>query len=165
MEGVFIMLNNKDKYPTPRYVKFERIVREKEVAGYFHIPETITCPEAAYDTIIELTEANRETQEIFGVISLNTKNKVLGCEIVHKGSVNSSIVHPRDVYKLALLKGATSIMVFHNHPSGNPTPSREDIDVTERLVEGGRLLGIELIDHIIVGDDGNYVSLKEKGYI
>ncbi|WP_180230065.1 JAB domain-containing protein [Bacillus sp. AFS073361] len=159
------MRTAKEKYPTARYVKFERIVREKSEGGYYHIPEAIRSPQDAYDTIIELTDAERETQEIFGVVSLNTKNKVLGCEVIHKGSVNASIVHPRDVYKLALLKGATSIMVFHNHPSGNPAPSREDIDVTKRLVECGKLLGIELIDHIIVGDDGDYVSLRDKGYI
>lgn len=165
MEGVFIMQSNKEKYPTARYVKFERIIREKDVAGYYHIPEYIRSPEDAYDTIVELTQADRETQEIFGVISLNTKNKVLGCEVIHKGSVNASIVHPRDVYKLALLKGATSIMVFHNHPSGNPAPSREDIDVTKRLNDCGKLLGVELLDHIIVGDDGDFVSLREKGYV
>lgn len=159
------MITNKEKYPTARYVKFERIVREKMEGGYFHIPEAITSPEAAFDTIIELTQADRETQEIFGVISLNTKMKVLGCEVIHKGSVNASIVTPRDVFKLALLKGATCIMVFHNHPSGNPAPSDEDKEVTRRLVECGKLLGVELIDHIIVGDDGDFVSLRDRGVI
>lgn len=156
------MRTNKDKYPTARYVKFEKLIREKSEAGYYHIPEACNSPESAYDTIIELTQADRETQEVFGVISLNTKMKVLGCEIIHKGSVNSSIVTPRDVFKQALLKGAVSIMVFHNHPSGDPFRSREDIDVTKRLAEAGKLMGIELIDHIIVGDDKFY-SLKERG--
>ncbi|WP_306010495.1 JAB domain-containing protein [Bacillus sp. MMSF_3328] len=156
------MQTNKEKYPTARYVKFEKVVREKEEAGYYHIPEACNSPERAYDTIIELTQANRETQEVFGVISLNTKMRVLGCEIIHKGSVNSSIVTPRDVFKQALLKGATSIMVFHNHPSGDSFRSQEDIQVTRRLAEAGKLMGIELIDHIIVGDDEFY-SLKDRG--
>jgi DNA repair protein RadC len=157
-------MTNKDKYPVTRYVKWEKIVKEKEDGGYYHIPEFIRSPECAYDTIVELTDCERETQEVFGVVSLNTKNRVLGCEIIHKGSVNASIVHPRDVYKLALLKGATSIMVFHNHPSGDPKESREDVEVTKRLVEAGKLLGIELLDHIIVGE-GCFNSLREKGFI
>ncbi|MEH7114546.1 JAB domain-containing protein [Neobacillus niacini] len=156
------MLTNKDKYPVTRYVKFEKVVREKIEGGYYHIPEACNSPERMYDTIIELTDAARETQEIFGVISLNTKMKVLSCTIIHKGSVNSSIVTPRDVFKEALTAGATSIAVFHNHPSGDSFRSSEDIEVTKRLHEAGKIMGIDLVDHIIVGDDEFY-SLKEHG--
>ncbi len=80
------------------------------------------------------------------------------------GSLNASIVHPREVYKEAIKRSAASIICIHNHPSGDPTPSREDIEVTRRLVECGRLVGIELLDHLIIGDK-TYVSLKEKGYV
>jgi DNA repair protein RadC len=162
LEGVFIMC--KDKYPTARYVKFEKLIREKEVAGYFHIPDAIGSPQDAFDTIVELTKCDRETQEVFGVLSLNTKNKVIGCEIIHKGSVNASIVAPRDVFKQVLLKGATSFMIFHNHPSGDSFRSNEDIQVTKRLKEVGQLMGIELLDHIIVGDDEFY-SMRDRGDI
>lgn len=159
------MQKNIEKYPTKRYVKFERLVREKEVAGFYHIPAAIGSPQCAFDTIIELTRADEETQEIFGVISMNIKNRVIGCEIIHKGAMNSAIVHPRDVFKMALMKGAAHIMVFHNHPSGDPTPSPQDIEVTKRLVDAGEIIGVHLTDHIIVGDDGNYVSLMERGYM
>lgn len=156
---------NEVKYPTQRYVKFERIVKEKVKGGYYHIPEAVRCPEDAFDTVIELTECHKETQEVFIVMSLNTKNKVIGCDIIHKGSFNASIVHPRDVYKTALLNGASSIMVFHNHPSEDPTPSREDLHVTKRLQEAGKIIGVELLDHIIVGNEKDFVSLKEKGHM
>jgi RadC-like JAB domain len=83
----------------------------------------------------------------------------------HIGSLNSSIVHPREVMKSAILNNAASIIVSHQHPSGDPTPSREDIEVTKRLAEAGRILGIEVLDHVIVTHTGNHVSLKEKGYL
>jgi DNA repair protein RadC len=103
-------------------------------------------------------------REAFIVISLDTKNQPVSINICHIGSLNASIVHPREVMKTAILSNAASIMVGHNHTSGNCTPSPEDIEVTKRLVEAGKIIGIELLDHIIVGDD-NYGSLKEKDYI
>ena len=80
------------------------------------------------------------------------------------GSLNSSIVHPREVFKEAFRRSAASIICAHNHPSGDPSPSKEDIDVTKRLIECGRLIGIEILDHLIIGEK-KYVSLKEKGYL
>lgn len=103
-------------------------------------------------------------QEVFYCLYLNTKNQVVYEKKVFVGSLNSSIVHPREVYKEAVKWSAASIIVSHNHPSGDPTPSREDIDVTHRLVEAGDILGIDCLDHLIIGD-GTYISLKEKGYI
>jgi DNA repair protein RadC len=152
-----------EKYPTKRYLKFERVVREKVEGGYYHIPEHIRCPETCFDTIMGVMDLERETQEIFGILILNTKNKVIGVEVVHKGSLNSSLVHPRDVFLRAVTANAASIVCFHNHPSGNPEPSREDIEVTKRLKEAGQILGIEVLDHIITGEDGRFYSLKEKG--
>ncbi len=78
--------------------------------------------------------------------------------------MNASIVHPREVFREAFRRSAASIICLHNHPSGDPTPSREDIEVTRRLKECGRMIGIEILDHIIIGDK-KYVSLKEKGYL
>jgi DNA repair protein RadC len=106
-----------------------------------------------------------EDREVFLVMMLNTKNQVVGLHRAHVGSLNASIVHPRDVLKCAILNNAASIIVSHQHPSGDPTPSLEDIEVTKRLAEAGRILGIELLDHVIVTHLGNHVSLKEKGYL
>lgn len=98
-------------------------------------------------------------------ISLDTKNQPTNINVVSIGSLNSSIVHPREVFKLAILINANSIIIAHNHPSGDATPSREDINITKRLKECGELIGINLIDHIIIGDEGSFTSLKEKGII
>ncbi|BDG46305.1 MULTISPECIES: DNA repair protein RadC [Parageobacillus] len=104
------------------------------------------------------------SQEHFVAIYLNTKNQVIYRKTIFIGSLNASIVHPREVFKEAIKRSAASIICAHNHPSGDPTPSREDIDVTKRLAECGRIIGIELLDHLIIGDQ-KFVSLKEKGYV
>ncbi len=104
------------------------------------------------------------TQEHFVALYLNTKNQVLQKQTVFIGSLNASIVHPREVYKEALRYSAAAIICMHNHPSGDPSPSREDIEVTKRLAECGKIIGIELLDHLIIGEN-KFVSLKEKGYL
>jgi DNA repair protein RadC len=106
-----------------------------------------------------------EDQEVLLVLMLNTKNQVVGLHRAHVGSLNASIVHPREVMKCAILNNAASIIVSHQHPCGDPTPSREDIDITKCLAEAGRILGIEVLDHVIVAHTGKHVSLKEKGYL
>ncbi len=100
-------------------------------------------------------------KEHFQVVLLDTRNRVLGTELVSMGSLNASIVHPREVFKGAIRRAAAGVILVHNHPSGDPTPSPEDSEVTRRLVEAGNLLGIEVLDHIIVGD-GRYVSMRER---
>ncbi|MFJ8264565.1 DNA repair protein RadC [Peribacillus asahii] len=104
------------------------------------------------------------TQEHFVCLYLNTKNQVLHKRTVFIGSLNASIVHPREVFKEAFRRSAASIICLHNHPSGDPAPSKEDIEVTKRLVECGKIIGIDLLDHLIIGEH-KYVSLKEKGYL
>lgn len=104
------------------------------------------------------------SQEHFVCLYLNTKNQVMHKQTIFIGSLNASIVHPREVYKEALKRSAASVICIHNHPSGDPTPSREDIEVTKRLVEVGKIIGIELLDHLIIGEN-KFVSLKEKGYL
>lgn len=99
------------------------------------------------------------------VCSLDTKNQPLTINIASEGSLNSAIVHPREIFKAAILSNAASIILFHNHPSGDTSPSTEDINVTIRLKEAGKLIGIDLIDHIIIGSEGTYCSLKEKGLL
>ncbi|UYG98253.1 RadC family protein [Cytobacillus firmus] len=103
-------------------------------------------------------------QEHFEVLFLNSKNVVIGRKTIFKGSLNASIVHPREIFREAVKLSAASIIAGHNHPSGDPYPSREDIEVTKRLSEAGKLMGIDLLDHIIIGHHGNFTSLKEKGY-
>ncbi|WP_396954472.1 DNA repair protein RadC [Niallia sp.] len=104
------------------------------------------------------------SQEHFICLYLNTKNQVMHKQVVFIGSLNASIVHPREVYKEAFRRSAASIICLHNHPSGDPSPSREDIEVTKRLVECGKIIGIDLLDHIIIGEN-KFISLKEKGYV
>lgn len=104
------------------------------------------------------------SQEHFEAIYLNTKNQVIARKTVFKGSLNASIVHPRELYREGLKVSAAFIIVAHNHPSGSPDPSREDIEVTKRLVEVGKTMGMEILDHVIIGENGHFVSLKEKGY-
>ena len=126
---------------------------------------TIRSPKDARDVVVEVLDMENLTQEHFIMLSLNTKNKVVGVHTIFIGSVNASIVSPREVFQRALLNNAVGIIVAHNHPSGNPTPSTQDIDVTKRLVEAGQIVGIDILDHLIIGDEGRYTSLKEKGYI
>lgn len=103
-------------------------------------------------------------QEHFIVLYLNTKNHVINQQTIFKGSLNYSVVHPREVFREAVRRSAASIICAHNHPSGDPTPSDEDIEVTKRLTECGQMMGIELLDHIIIGKKC-YVSLRHKGYM
>lgn len=103
-------------------------------------------------------------KEHFKIIMLNVKNVVIKVKDVSIGSLNSSIVHPREVFFEAINEKSASIIICHNHPSGDPTPSREDINVTKRLLECGKILGIQVLDHIIIGN-GIYISLKEKGIL
>lgn len=98
------------------------------------------------------------------VCCLDTKNQPTAINVVSVGSLNTSIVHPREVFKPAILSNSASIILFHNHPSGDPEPSKEDISITERIKESGIILGIKVIDHIIIGND-SYCSLKERGIV
>ncbi len=123
---------------------------------------SIRSPQDSYALLKELLE--NKDREHFIVVALNTKNEPVAINVCHIGSLNASIVHPREIMKIAVLSNAASILVAHNHPSGNTSPSPEDISVTERLKHAGELMGIELLDHLIVGD-GTFLSLKEKGYI
>lgn len=119
----------------------------------------IKSPDEVASLFIE--EMRYLKKEYFKVLLLNTKNEIIMIENISVGNLNSSVVHPREVFCTAIKKSACSIIAVHNHPSGNPMPSQTDIDVTRRLAEAGELLGIKVLDHLIIGD-GIYVSLKEK---
>ncbi|WP_077327230.1 RadC family protein [Virgibacillus siamensis] len=122
----------------------------------------IRSPEDGADYVME--EMRHLNQEHFVVLFLNTKNQIIHRQTIFIGSLNASIVHPREVYREAVKRSAASIICAHNHPSGDPSPSQEDIHVTRRLVESGKMIGIELLDHLVIGDR-KFVSLKEKGYL
>lgn len=103
-------------------------------------------------------------REHFKVINLNIKNQVIMIDEVSVGSLNASLVHPREVFKLPIKRSAASLILAHNHPSGDLQPSKEDVALTGRLCEAGRILGIEILDHLIIGNN-SYLSMKEKEYI
>lgn len=119
----------------------------------------ITSPSDIADIFVENMKCL--DKEHFKVVFLNTKNEVITHETISIGSLNASIVHPREVFNRAIKKSSASIILLHNHPSGNPNPSKEDINITNRLVEAGKIIGIEILDHIVVGDN-KYYSFKEN---
>ncbi len=123
----------------------------------------INTPTLAADLARDLF-ANAD-REMLVVASLDAKCNPLSLEIAAVGNVNTCIVSPREIFKNAILSNAVHIMIFHNHLSGDPTPSKEDIAVTKRLIDVGELLGIPLIDHIIIGDGTDYLSLREGGLV
>lgn len=104
-------------------------------------------------------------REVMAVLALNTSLKVGGLSTVSIGDLETSLAHPREVFKFAILANASAIILGHNHPSGNTSPSPEDLHLTRRLVEAGRVLGIEVLDHLILGLEGDYLSLKEQGLL
>lgn len=151
------------KYKT-KLTDNKRVVLEKEVTKNCpNLSYAITTPEDAAVIGREFMRIHEESEEYMYMICLNTKNRVLGVFEISHGSVNTSILTPREVFQKALLANAVSIVLMHNHPSGDCTPSREDINVTKKLVEVGNLLGVEVLDHIIIGDQ--YASLREKDYM
>lgn len=105
-----------------------------------------------------------EARENFLAVLLSTKNHVLKTPVISVGSLNASIVHPRELFREAINASAASVILAHNHPSGDPSPSSEDVELTRKLVEAGQLLDIPVLDHVVLGD-GKYVSFKEKGIL
>ena len=122
----------------------------------------IDSPQSGADIL--LPRLRYERHEKFLVVLLDSKNQVLRIEQISEGSVNSSVVHPREVFAPALLHHAAAILVAHNHPSGDPKPSCEDKELTQSLAETGKIMGIPLIDHLVIGD-GIFFSFREQGYL
>jgi len=136
------------------------LVKEKWVS--YEGPSRVGSSEAA----VQLFRARigNSDRENFVVILLDAKNKPLGIQTVSIGSLTAAIVHPREVFKAAIVSNAAAVVAGHNHPSGDPTPSREDLEITKRLKESGELLGIGFLDHVILGDD-DYVSFADRGLL
>lgn len=137
-----------------------------EIGKRAHLPNTLSRtvvrqPKDAADYL--MPEMTHLLQEHFVVLFLNVKNEIINKQTIFIGSLNASIVHPREIFREAVKKSAASIICAHNHPSGNPTPSPEDIEVTKRIAEAGLIIGIDLLDHIIIGDH-IHISMKGKGF-
>ncbi|WP_240688150.1 RadC family protein [Pseudalkalibacillus hwajinpoensis] len=122
---------------------------------------TIRSPQDAFTYLKDMQYLTREE---FVCLGLNTKNEILFRQTIFAGSLNASIVHPRETFLPLIRRSCASAIVAHNHPSGQPEPSKEDIEVTKRLREVGKVVGIEVLDHIIIGHE-KFISLKEKGYL
>lgn len=137
----------------------------KESSGSYDLVTHITRPIEAVYILNDVSELNIRAEEVFVIITLDNANRLTGLFEVSVGSLSSSIVNPREVFKRAILNNAQSIVMAHNHPSGVLEPSKEDIDITKKLVAVGELLGIEVFDHIIVGKGDDYISFRRKGII
>ncbi len=122
----------------------------------------LSCPEDV--AVLLLEEMRHLDREQFRSLSLTTKNHLIAVDTISIGSLNSSIVHPREVFKKAIIRSAAGVIFVHNHPSGDPEPSKEDISITNRLLQAGETIGINVLDHIIIGDNC-FISFKEKGLI
>lgn len=137
----------------------------KEESKLYNIDNIgINSPSDCSNIIKTVLDLESSAVEKFGILCLDTKNNVRGIHIISVGTLNSSLVHPREVFQRAILNNSNSIILFHNHPSGDPTPSSEDITMTKRIDEAGKILGISVLDHVITGDS-RYVSLKERGIL
>ena len=142
----------------------KRVILEKEIAvNRPDLTAFITTPEDAADVGKNFMRIHEEPEEHMYMICMNTKNRIIGVFEISHGSVNSSVVGIREIFQKALLANAVSIILMHNHPSGDPKPSSEDIQVTKRIVEAGKIIGVDVLDHIVIGDQ--WCSLKEKGYL
>ena len=139
---------------------YETLTIKEEVNHYLRPFTRYTSPEQVFDTFNFL---RRETKEYFFAIHLDGKNRICCVDEVSVGSLNQSVVHPREVFKTALLSSAAALILVHNHPTGDPSPSREDIEITRRLKEAGEIIGVKLLDHIIIGD--SYLSFVSQGLL
>lgn len=144
------------------YINITRIKLVRERKEEYAAATAISCPDDAVEMANAIFDMEYLADEIVVALFLDRKNNVIGtCEISH-GTIDACIMQPRDVFKAALLHNAASFMLFHNHPSGDPQPSMEDIRSTKRIVEASRIMGINILDHIIIGHR-RYYSMKEYG--
>ncbi len=135
-----------NRYGTRRFESLERFTSPGQVFEHFHF------------------EFRDSRKEYFLALLLDGKNRILKRVQISEGSLNQSIVHPREVFNQAVRESAAAVILVHNHPTGDPTPSREDMDITRRLKEAGELLGIRVLDHIIIGD-GSFLSFVDRGML
>ena len=134
-------------------IKTELMVKEGSIDGTL-----LATPEHVESYLSELKQAS---QECFVIIALNAKNKVIEKHLISLGTVNSTLVHPRECFRPLIQSSASACILAHNHPSGDPTPSSEDIKITRQLIGAGEIVGIKILDHVVIGDTA--LSLREAG--
>jgi DNA repair protein RadC len=151
------------KYKTRLTVDRKAVLEKDYSVNYPELDNVMNSPEKIVQLAKGFLRMHEETEEYMYMICLNTKLMMTGLFEISHGNVNSSVVGTREVFQKALLGNAVSIILMHNHPSGDCTPSIQDIEVTKRLVEAGKIIGVEVLDHIIIGK--HYCSLREKGHL
>ena len=140
-----------------RYIKDE--LKKQSITSPSIVVELMT------DILIRFEESDYHKEKFF-VVGLDTRNRVKFVDLCSLGSLTASVVHPRETFKIAIMGNAAGIIVIHNHPSGDPDPSSEDVNITKKLYEAGKILGIDLLDHLIITTDkNNYQSMRDIGYI
>ncbi len=140
--------------PQSRYQKKSKPITEPRVVN------------EVFASILKTEHATDRDKEHFWTVGLTTRNAIKYIDLVSRGTLNASLVHPREFFRMALMSAVSSLLLVHNHPSGNPEPSEEDLRITRRLRDAGRIIGIEILDHVIVGESVNgYKSFKEAGLI
>jgi DNA repair protein RadC len=130
--------------------------------------QTVSNPRTVQEVLSKVLNSENEVdrmKEHFWVIGLSTRNAMQYIDLVSLGTLNASLVHPREVFRFSILKAVSSIILSHNHPSGDSEPSEEDLRITKRLVEAGKIIGIEVLDHIVIGSRDSFCSFKERGII
>ena len=134
----------------------------KESGGRYDIDKYVRNPFQARDLFVEVVELDRRAEEVFAIATIDVKNKVTGVFEVSTGTLTSSLVTPREVFKRAILQNAAGIVLAHNHPSGVADASSDDISVTKKLQKAGKIMGINVVDHIIIGSRDNFISMQEE---
>ncbi|PTW01329.1 MULTISPECIES: RadC family protein [Halanaerobium] len=134
----------------------------KESGGRYDIDKYVRNPFQARDLFVEVVELDRRAEEVFAIATLDVKNKVTGVFEVSTGTLTSSLVTPREVFKRAILQNAAGIVLAHNHPSGVADASSDDISITKKLQKAGKIMGINVVDHIIIGSRDNFISMQEE---
>lgn len=152
------LFENCSRYYVTSYLARDPLIKES-IRQYW-----IKSPEDVCKMVADHKDLENCDREHFIAAYLNRKGALNAVCTISIGGLHSSIVHPREVFKPAILTSSASVILIHNHPSGDPTPSREDVETTRRLIDAGKILGIEVLDHVIIGV-GNHVSLKAKGLI
>ena len=132
--------------------------KKKSVCGSKDVSEVLL-------SLLNLEQEHDREKEHFWVLGLNTKNVIQYADLVSLGSLSAAIVHPRETFRLAVMKATANIIIGHNHPSGDTQPSQEDILLTKRLSQAGDVLGINVLDHVIIGSEGRYFSFNDNGMI
>lgn len=144
-------------------IEISKVMLVRESLKRYDVEKTISSPEQASDVVQKVLNLEQSPGEVFGVICMSAKNKVTAVQEVARGTLMACPAHAREVFRAAILHNAAVIILFHNHPSGDTSPSKEDIQITRKLVEAGKVMDIPVLDHIITGFDGQYTSLKEQG--